>query len=267
MLFLHGFPEFWYAWRHQLADLSDSHLCVAPDTRGINLSERPQSLEAYSIAQLVEDARQLIQHFGGGKAIVVGHDWGGFMSWELAIRHPEVIDRLVIINCAHSDIYQRLLIDSEAHRRASQYTVAFRSEAGEALVGRDDFAGFRTHVLEPAVAAGTLDQAGVEAYLAAWRQPGAMTAGLNYYRANRLGPPADGGPPPKPRGVAATRIDLPTLVIWGEQDPYFALECLDPLPQYCTDLRLERFPNNGHFIVNEIPDQVTALIRGFAAGG
>jgi len=266
IVFLHGFPEFWYAWRAQLRALSDRFLCVACDTRGINLSDKPAARADYDIAALVEDVRQLIAALGHDTAVVVGHDWGGFIAWELAIRHPEVVRRLIIANCAHPDAYKRLIIDSPAQQAASQYTLAFRSERGEALLSHDDFAGFRANILAPGVAAGHLDDADVAAYLAAWRQPGALTAGLNYYRANRLGPAAGGeGPPPAPRRGDAARVTPPTLVMWGEKDPYFSTENIDLLNEYVSNLTLHRFPDNDHWIVHQIPDEVSRLIGDFAA--
>jgi len=264
IVFLHGFPEFWYAWRHQLRALSDRFHCVACDTRGINLSDKPARVEDYAIDVLVEDVRQLIGALGRDSAVVVGHDWGGFIAWELAVRHPEAVRKLVIVNCAHPDAFARLIIDSPRQREASQYTLAFRSERGEDLLRHDDFAGFRANILAPGRAAGHLDAADEAAYQAAWRQPGALTGGLNYYRANRLGPALEGQSPRQPRDPAECRVSPPTLVIWGEKAPYFSTENIDLLSDYVSDLTLVRCPDNDHWIVHQIPDRVSALIGDFA---
>lgn len=256
VLFLHGFPEFWYAWRHQLADLGRDHHAVAVDTRGINLSSKPADPSAYHLDQLVEDARQLIGHLGHGRATVVGHDWGGFIAWWLAIRHPEAVAGLVAINAAHPGIFSRLLRDSPAQREASRYMEAFRSARGEELLSREDFGAFRANILEPGRKAGHLRPEDEAAYLQAWRRPGALTAGLNYYRANqKIGATL----------AADTRVAVPTLVIWGDKDPYFSLENLDSLPDCVADLRVRRYPENDHWIVHQIPGEVNRLIRDFMA--
>jgi len=267
ILFLHGFPEFWYAWRGQLADLSDEFLCVAPDTRGYNESDKPAHVAAYHIEHLTADAATLIDHYGGGRAIVVGHDWGGFTAWELALRQPDKVRRLVVVNAGHTHVLRRLWADPESvQSQRSRYMLAFRSPRGEELVSRDDFAGFRANILEPGVAAGFLGEADVAAYLEAWRRPGAIKAGLDYYRANRTGPNQDRGPVPPPEKEG--RVAVPTLVIWGERDEYFDTEAnLGALPALVPDLRVEPFPDNDHWIVHQRSDDVSALIRAFASAG
>ena len=264
LLFLHGFPEFWYAWRHQLADLRDRFRAVAIDTRGVNLSSRPAEVAAYHLDHLAADPAALIGHFGFEKAMVIGHDWGGITAWWLAIKHPELLDRLVIVNAAHPGVFERLLRDEPRQQAASAYMQAFRSDRGEELLSRDDFGAFRQNILAPGRAAGHLSDADVDAYLAAWRQPGGLAGGLNYYRANRRhGPAEDGAPAPMP--PAETRVEVPTLVIWGERDPYFVPENLDLMPDYVADLRIERFPDNDHWIVHQMPAEVSRLIGAFAA--
>jgi len=267
ILFLHGFPEFWYAWRRQLADLSDEFLCVAPDTRGYNESDKPAHVAAYHIEHLTADAATLIDHYGGGRAIVVGHDWGGFTAWELALRQPDKVRRLVVVNAGHTHVLRRLWADPESvQSQRSRYMLAFRSPRGEELVSRDDFAGFRANILEPGVAAGFLGEADVAAYLEAWRRPGAIKAGLDYYRANRTGPNQDRGPVPPPEKEG--RVAVPTLVIWGGRDEYFDTEAnLGALPALVPDLRVEPFPDNDHWIVHQRSDDVSALIRAFASAG
>jgi len=265
ILFLHGFPEFWYAWRHQLNDLADEFHCLAPDTRGINLSEKPEAESAYVLANLVEDARQLIATVCQGEAVVVvGHDWGGFIAWELALQHPEIVRKLVIINCPPIDLMRRLLIESPKQQAASKYMLAFRSERGEELLSRDNFAGFRANILQPGLSAGYLTDADVKAYMSAWNQPGGLTGGLNYYRANRTGPPTTDHTVLL-HNLPARQVNMPTLVLWGEQDPYFSLEVLDLLPDYVPDLQLHRFPENDHWIVHQQSPRVSQLIGEFSA--
>ena len=264
LLFLHGFPEFWYAWRHQLETLSDDFFCVAPDTRGINRSEKPLDAASYDLEELVADTAGLIEAFEKEKAVVIGHDWGGFIAWETAIRRPDVVEKLIVVNCAHPGIMsEELQRDGSEQQTRSQYMLLFRSEQAEAALSNDRFAGFRTNILEPLVAAGHLTEADVQAYIDAWSVEGALTGGLNYYRANRAGPPS--GDDAEPRGVAETMISVPTMVLWGEKDPYFAPECVDRLAEAVPDLRLERFPDADHWIVHQEPDRVSALIRDYVS--
>ena len=264
ILFVHGFPEYWGAWRHLMAALSNRFRTVAIDTRGINESEAPAPVEAYTVDNLVEDVRQVIMALGAAKVTLVGHDWGGFIAWDTAIRHPELIDRLVIFNAGHPGIFDRLLRESPTQQAHSKYMLAFRSARGEELLSRDNFGTFRREILEPHIARGTISEAEAAEYLAIWHRPGNLTAGLNYYRANKIGP-ANGDDAP-PRIIKDTIVKVPTLVIWGEKDPYFSLENLDLLPEVVPDLIVRRFPDNDHWIVHQRGPEAAALIASFIDG-
>jgi len=191
ILFLHGFPEFWYAWREQLAAFGMDHRAVAVDMRGYNLSEKPAAVEAYRMPELIEDVRALIAHLGYRTCTLVGHDWGGVVAWAFAMQYPDYLDRLVIVNAPHPVIFGRELRDNPAQQRASRYMVTFRSPEGESVLAADNYASLVNGVLTPKEAFSDADR---DAYLAAWSQPGALTGGLNYYRAARLGPPTDDAP-------------------------------------------------------------------------
>ena len=158
ILFLHGFPEYWGAWRRVMAELGDQFRSVAIDTRGINLSERPARVHGYDMRELVKDVRQAVAMLGYEKVTLVGHDWGGFIAWETAIRHPEVLEGLVIINTAHTGIFDRELRKDGAQAAASKYMLAFRSSRGEELVSRNDFAGFRREIIDPHLASGMMTE-------------------------------------------------------------------------------------------------------------
>jgi pimeloyl-ACP methyl ester carboxylesterase len=264
VLFLHGFPEYSGAWGSVMADLGERFRAIAIDTRGINLSEGPSNVGGYAIGELVEDVRQAIAALGYRNIVLVGHDWGGFIAWELAIRHPESLDRLVIINAAHVGIFDQLLRQGGAQAHASRYMLAFRSSRGEELVSRDDFAAFRREILESARSSGNMNEEQAAEYLALWRRPECITAGLNYYRANKSGPP--NGDDGEARDIADTIVSVPTLVIWGERDNYFTPENLDLLPKVVPDLIVRRYPENGHWIVHERPHEIAQLISAFAEG-
>lgn len=262
VLFLHGFPEWWYCWRHVMTALAPDFRAIAIDTRGIGETSGPADVEGYRMKHLVADTLGVIDALALDRPILAGHDWGGFIAWTTAIRHPERLSKLVIVNAAHPGIFADLQRTDTEQQAASRYMLAFRSPRGEELVSRNDFGGFRDNILAPGLAAGHLDADDVAAYEAAWRRPGAITAGLNYYRANKSGPPSGDDAPPVT--IADTVVRVPTLVLWGERDPYFAPANVSRMPEGVADLRLERFARNDHWIIHQRPREIAASIRAFA---
>lgn len=262
ILFLHGFPEFWYAWRDQLAAFGADHRAVAVDMRGYNLSSKPAEVDAYRMPLLVEDVRQLIAHLGYRTCTLVGHDWGGVVAWAFAMRHPEMLDRLIIINAPHPAIFARELRENPAQQRASQYMLLFRSPEAEATLSVDNYARLVGAVLTPETAYTDDVRA---AYITAWSEPGALTGGLNYYRAARIGPPADDGTRDAPSGfdTGAAAIAVPTLVIWGERDTALLTGNLDGLDEQVADLTIVRIPEGTHWVVHEMPGRINEEIRNF----
>ena len=304
MMFLHGFPEFWYEWKHQIADFGRDHTAVAPDMRGYNLSSKPTELSAYEMPQLVEDVRALAAHLlqnscreqNGGTGLrtprgdpsplydetcsrftLVAHDWGGVVAWVFAAQHPEMLDKLVIVNAPHPTIFARELRENPKQQQASAYMLLFRSPEAEATLSANEYARLKQAVLTNA---GADD---IAAYVAAWSQPGALTGGLNYYRAARVGPPApsaatasaDAGrgrsldrPPTEPsedRSLPDVVVRVPTLVIWGEKDTALLTGNLDGLERVVPSLTIKRIPEGTHWVVRERAGDVNALIREFLA--
>lgn len=269
ILFLHGFPEFWYEWRNQLAEFGQSHHVVAPDMRGYNLSSKPGDVEQYQVRLLVEDIRALAEHLGvknGKKFTLVAHDWGGAIAWAYAIAHPATLDRLVIINAPHPGVFQRELRENPAQQKASQYMLMFRSPQAEATLAANNYAMLANIVLGEGLKQGRITEADKKMYLDAWSQPGALTGGLNYYRAARVGPPASDGQPasgnfaPDP---SALIVKVPTLVIWGEKDTALLTGNLEGLEKFVPRLTIKRVPDATHWVVNEQPDLVNRHIRDF----
>ncbi|MBF6591479.1 MAG: alpha/beta hydrolase [Ktedonobacterales bacterium] len=261
LLFLHGFPEFWYAWNAQLAEFGRDYQAVAVDLRGYNLSSKPAELEQYAMPHLVEDVRALADALGARRFVLVGHDWGGVVAWAFAMAHPERLERLVIINAPHPAIFLRELRDNPAQQQASQYMLVFRSPQAEAILSANTYAALLGNLFPMT----NEDRA---AYIAAWSQPGALTGGLNYYRAARIGP-ATGEEPPDPSGLlpdaTALVVHVPTLVIWGERDTALLTGNLDGLDAYVPNLTIERIPDGSHWVVHERPAPVNAAIRRFLA--
>jgi pimeloyl-ACP methyl ester carboxylesterase len=265
ILFLHGFPEFWYAWRNQLIEFGKNSLAVAPDLRGYNLSSKPEEVERYKISELARDIRELIAHLGVESCSLVGHDWGGVVAWAVAMAFPEAVEKLVIINAPHPAIFERELRENPAQQQASQYMLIFRNTQAEVLLTANNFANMQETVLGEGLKQGLFTEADRQAYLEAWSQPGAITGGLNYYRASEIGPP--GGAGEEGAGLSANfssmQVKAPTLVIWGEKDPYLLTGNLDGLDRYVSKLSVERIPDATHWVVHEKPALVNSLIRSF----
>ena len=269
ILFLHGFPEFWYEWKDQLAEFGKDHLAVAPDMRGYNLSDKPEALDRYKINALVEDVRALGEHYSHQKKFVlVAHDWGGAVAWAFAIQHPEMLDKLVIVNAPHPGVFGRLLAADPAQQQASQYMLMFRSPQAEQTLTSNNYGFLVTAVLGEGLKNGVFTEEDKQAYIKAWSQPGALTGGLNYYRANAVGPPAAGQAAEAGGGNFAVNPDaltvkVPTLVIWGEKDTALLTQNLDGLDQFVPKLTIQRIPDGSHWVIHEKRDEVNAAIREF----
>jgi epoxide hydrolase 4 len=259
LLFLHGFPEFWYAWRRQLAEFGRDHLAVAPDLRGYNRSDRPAAPDAYRMETLVEDVRALAAHLNGGAPFTLaGHDWGGVVAWTFAMAHPELVRRLVIVNAPHPAVFRRELAENPAQRAASRYMEVFRSPQAEALLSADGCAAL-LRMFGDLERDGHWTAADRAAYLEAWTRPGALTGGLNYYRALA----ARGDDAGLPGGGM---VRVPTLVLWGERDTALLPGNLDGLDRWVPDLTVRRIPDGTHWVVHEHGDEVNRCIRAFLAG-
>jgi pimeloyl-ACP methyl ester carboxylesterase len=276
IVFLHGFPEFWYEWTHQIPEFSRDHTVVAPDMRGYNLSSKPTDLADYAVPKLVEDVRALaaglLKSSGGERFTLVAHDWGGVVAWVFAALHPEMLDKLVIVNAPHPTLFGRLLRDDPAQQQASQYMLMFRGPQAEQTLSADSYARLTSMVLGAGLKDGTVTEADRKMYVDAWSQPGALTGGLNYYRASAIGPPPAeargtiapaGDPPPDPSEPAALIVRVPTLVIWGERDTALLASNLIGLDRVVPTLTIKRIPEGTHWVVREKPADVNRLIREF----
>lgn len=257
ILFLHGFPEFWYAWRDLLPEFGQDQHAVALDMRGYNLSSRPEAVEAYEIPVLVEDIRALAEKLGAAKFVLVGHDWGGVIAWAFAAAHPEMLEKLVIINAPHPAVFARELANNPEQQKASAYFNLFTSPAAEVALSQNDYAGLQQFVL--GTWANDNDR---QKYLEFWRR--GLTGGLNYYRAARLKSPVGGENADTSHLLSVqSAVAVPTLVIWGEKDGALLLGNLDGLGEHVQNLQIERVPEAGHWVVHEQPRNVMAAMRRF----
>jgi pimeloyl-ACP methyl ester carboxylesterase len=262
VVLLHGFPEFWYGWRHQMPALAAAGRHVlAPDLRGYNLSDKPAHVRDYRVEHLAADVACLIRQVApnGERAHVVGHDWGGVVAWWLAMHHPAAVERLTILNAPHPAAYLR-----ELRRRAqllrSWYALFFQLPwLPEATIGFNRFAALRD-LFRRDPARGRFTEQDIQRYVEAFSRPGALTAAVNYYRAAFRG-----GPNRVARSVR--RINVPTLLIWGERDRYLVPELTLGLERWVADLRVERLPRATHWVQHDEPETVNGLLLKFVSGG
>lgn len=265
MLFVHGFPEFWFMWRELLPAFGRDFLAVAPDMRGYNLSDKPEAVDAYAARHLVADIDGLRRHFGAERFTLVAHDWGGAIAWAYAIAHPDRLERLVIVNAPHPATFLRDLLRHRPQTEASQYMRLFRQPDAEAKLSADGFAWLWDFTFRGHYEQGLIGEAERAAYLEAWSRPGALTGGLNWYRATRMPVPLpeEADPAASLPPLPDTTVRVPTLVIWGEQDHALLPHLLEGLEAHVPDLTVLRVPDASHWVVQERPDLVRDAIRDF----
>jgi pimeloyl-ACP methyl ester carboxylesterase len=255
IILLHGFPEAWFSWQHQIRALAGAgYHVLAPDMRGYNLSDKPKGVHAYRIEHLVGDVAALIRWAGAERATVIGHDWGANVAWHFAMRHPEMLDRLVILNVPHPALMAKALTNP-GQLLKSAYMFFFQLPwLPERAFLAGNVAPIRRTLENDPVRKRAFDREDIERFVLAAKQPGAMTCGMNYYRAAFR----------QPKEQAQPRIiDAPVLVIWGEQDRYLGKELADPPSDLVPNARVERLPDASHWVQNDRPDRVNQLLLDF----
>ena len=275
-LCLHGFPESRFSWRHQLPMLAQNGWhAVAPDLRGYGGSSRPAEQSAYHIDRLVADAAALFDVLGAeaggagggtgteagaeagtGRRLLIAHDWGAVIAWFFALRRTRRLDGLVIMNVPHPAVFRHVLRTSRAQRRKSWY-VAFFQIPGlpEWLLGANGARGIGKAFTDSAVNKANFPPEVIDHYRANASVPGALTAMINYYRANRsniLGEPA-------------TPIDIPTLMVWGEQDVALDIALTQGYGPLVGDFTLVRLPDASHWVQQDAPEAVNAALAAWLA--
>jgi pimeloyl-ACP methyl ester carboxylesterase len=257
VVLLHGFPEFWYAWHHQIPALAEAgYRVLAPDPRGYNCSEKPDGVGAYHIDELVGDVAGLVDAFDRESAHIVGHDWGGLVAWQTAIDRPSWVDRLAVLNAPHPSAFSRAL-RSNPRQLAKSWYVGFFQLPGvpEWALGANDFAALDRMLAEGTVRPGAFTETDIERYKRAFARPGARTAALNYYRAmarrNARLTLTRGG-------VGDQPVRVPTLLVWGEQDEALDISLTEGLQRWVPDIQVERLPDASHWVQFDAPDRVGA---------
>jgi pimeloyl-ACP methyl ester carboxylesterase len=252
VILLHGFPEYWRAWHRQIPRLAAAgRRVIVPDQRGVNESDKPKGIDAYRLDTLVGDVLALADQFGAEPLDLVGHDWGAAVAWWLAVRHPERLRRLVIINLPHPFVFRRYMFRHPSQLMKSWYMMLFQLPWIPEKIFLHNRAARAIRGFEETSQPGTFSSEELEGYRRAWTQPRAMTASINWYRAAFLRPPKI------PENL---RIRPRTLVIWGKRDKFLEFPLVPATMEYCDDAQLEVLEDAGHWVHHEEPERVSQLI-------
>ena len=254
IVLLHGFPEFWYSWRHQIKALTAAGFrVVAPDQRGYNLTDKRAP---YDIFTLTDDIAALIKTVGYEKATaVIGHDWGGLVTWTFGARFPRLVEKLVVCNVPHPKISQDVIKNVFLPQMFKSWYMFFFQvpRLPERMVSANGFRTFRAQLRKETK--GQVREEELAHFVTAWSQPGAMEGGINWYRAlfreNERIQKAD------------LRVHVPSLLIWGDADAYLTKETAEWSRQYIDDLTIRYLSGISHWVQQEAPEEVNRLLLSF----
>lgn len=260
VILLHGFPEFWYCWRDQIPALVEAGFrVVAPDMRGYNLSGKPSGVSSYKLELLTRDVARLIEACGEEKAAVIGHDWGAAVAWAFAMQYPQKLERLAILNVPHPERMERGLRTLRQLRK-SWYIFFFQIPWLPEFMGRlNNYKVLSQAFRVDPVRQGAYSEEDIAKYIKAMAQPGALTGGINYYRAiirqniKTIG------------RQQYQRIDAPTLVIWGDRDRYLGKELAEPDRALVPNVQVQHLPDASHWVGADRPERVNELLIEFLA--
>ena len=251
VVMIHGFPDFWYSWRHQMAGLKDNFRVVAVDQRGYNQSGQPEGVENYAMPLLVSDIAAVIKHAGYDKATIVGHDWGGAVAWQFAFALPQMTERLVAMNLPHPNGMMRELMTNKEQQANSDYARRFREGNPE-----DEDIMFGGPMSAETLAGWVQDEEAKPKYIAAFERSN-FAGMLNFYKANYPQPPAPGEPMPQ----APPKLTMPTLVFHGLQDRALHSDGLNNTWDWIdADLTIVTTPNANHFVQQDAAELVTSTL-------
>lgn len=254
MLMLHGFPEFWYSWRHQIPEFASDFKVVAPDLRGYNDSDKPKAQSAYVMNELVRDVESIIRVLGYEKCVLVAHDWGGAIAWSFAYAYPEMVERLIIMNCPHPGKFSEGLRNPQQLLRSSYMFLFQLPLVPELLIQFQDYQFVENAFKGMAINKDAFSKEDIDAYKDAVAKRGALTAMINYYRNIFNSKTFD-----QNWGI----IDIPTLMIWGEEDTALGKELTYGTEAYVKDFQIKYIPNCSHWVQQEQPQLVNQYMREF----
>ena len=252
MLFLHGFPEFWFSWRHQIREFAGDYYVVAVDMRGYGDSERPPNKRDYLLSTLRQDVVELVGALGYSSCVLVAHDWGGVVAWRAVQHRPDLFDRFIVMNCPHASVYKKQFSTGWSQFMKSWYILLFQMPwLPEFIFGLNDYIYFNAVFRGKKSGAKNKDTAFppdvLDAYKYTFSKPGAMTSPLNYYRCmfNEM-KRVKGGPRPKP-------IEVPTLILWGDNDAFLDRGMADMHERVATNLTVRHIPDCSHWVQQDCP--------------
>jgi pimeloyl-ACP methyl ester carboxylesterase len=251
LVLLHGFPEFWWAWRHQITPLAEAgYHVVVPDMRGYNTSDAPQGVAAYGLDTLAADVIAIADKFGADRFHLVGHDWGAVIGWWVAAHHPDRLKRVVLMDGPHPDVWGKQALKHPTQALRGAYVAFFQLPwVPEATLGRFNFTGLRA-MMQVSAKADTFEPGALDRYAEAWAHPGSLTAMLNYYRALRG----------RPRKAEPARVTPPTLILWAANDVFLEANVAQAGLALCDDGRLEFVEGVSHWLHIEQPTRINARI-------
>jgi pimeloyl-ACP methyl ester carboxylesterase len=256
VILLHGFPEFWYGWRKQVPALASAgYRVIVPDQRGYNLSDKPRGVRAYRLDALVRDIVGLVDALGYEKVNLIGHDWGAMVAWVLAIRHPERLHRLGILNVPHPAVIRNFLRRGDPEQlRRSWYVFALQIPwLPEHFLRKNDWRNM-VRGMRGSGKIHTFTNEDIREYKEAWSQPDALTAMINWYRA------AAWYWPKLPKDL---RVKVATLMIWGMKDAALSHRMARLSMDYCEDGKLVFFEDATHWVQLDEAENVTNLLLEF----
>ncbi len=250
VILLHGYPDASFGWRYQMVALAEKgFFVIAPDQRGYNLSEKPRGKENYMMEILASDIIALADEFGFEQFNLAGHDFGGIVSWNLVDFYSERVRRLMIFNAPHPHIIQEFYKENVEQRKKSWYAYFFQIPVLPELLIRFGNWKLPSSAMEESFTEEELDE-----YRQAWSQPGANTAMINWYRAMFAQKDED-----RPKSI----IDVPTLVVWGKQDPHIMWQMAAPSAEMCSDSRVEYIEDATHWVLKDAPEETSELLVDF----
>ena len=256
VVLLHGFPELWYAWRNVIPVLvAAGYRVIVPDQRGFGDSDKPPAVQDYRVDLLGDDIASLIRTLGYTNACVVGHDWGGGVAWNLAIRHPERVDRLVILDTPHPDA-ARMTLSKE--KQIDWYWTAFQIPYLPEYLSRIFHWAIPSKMMRDTSAAGTFAEEKLAFYRSAWDHDGSYGNMVNWYRAN----PMDGS-----QSMAERRVKVPTLILLAPRDAFIAPSLTRASLQFLDNGQLVELEEGTHWVIQEYPDLVGREIALFCKQG
>ena len=255
VVLLHGFPEFWYGWRKQIPALvAEGCRVIVPDQRGYNLSDKPKGVKNYDVHILVEDIIGLIDALGYEKVNLVGHDWGAIVAWTLAIKYPERLHKLSIMNVPHPAVMRKFLSRDLDQMRRSWYAMFFQLPwIPEVIIKRNDWRE-AVRALRGSNKRRSFTDEDIIKYKEAWSQPDAMTSMLNWYRA---------AVQHQPKISDSLRIKVPTLMMWGMKDFALTHRMARPSMDYVDEGNLILFPEATHWVQHDAADEVNHYLIDF----